>query len=521
MAADTDPAPPPLRPTEGSGAPFRDLPGRLREAAALRPDRVALLDGDATLTHAALARRMDRIAARLRADGLRPGDVVATLAELTADHVALYLGIAAAGGAVAPLPLSATPEALGRMAANARPRRILADGAGPPLPGAEPLAAFLAAAEATEPLPPVPLAPDMLLDVIYSSGTTGAPKGIEHDHLFRDRQVDRFRGYGLGPDAVALVSTPLYSNTTLAFLLPALGQAARVVLLRRFGEEAFLRAAERHRATHAMLVPVQIARLLAHPEFDRHDLGAFQAKLCTSAPLPAPLIREALQRWPGRMINIYGLTEGGLSAVLDAGAYPGKLHTVGRPVPGAEIRVIDPEGRALPPGETGEVVGRAPTVMRGYRDAPEATAAAIWVSPEGDSFLRSGDMGRLDADGFLELRDRLRDVIVSGGFNVFASDLEAALLAHPAVAEAAAFALPSPRWGETPAACVALRPGRTDDPAAILAQANGRLGRMQRISALAVVPALPRSAIGKVLRRELRDRWARGEIAPAAARADV
>ena len=504
---------PRLVPTAMPGEVFRDLPARIRDHAALRPEADALIDGAERLSWADLADRMDRIAGNLAAQGVGAGGVVASLAGVTADHVALFLGTVAAGAAIAPLPVSAHPDAVARMIANSGAALVLADERAPEVPGTSSLPAFLGEAMRAAPLPPRSMGPDDLFDIIYSSGTTGAPKGIEHDARFRDRQIARFHGLGFGPEAVTLISTPIYSNTTLVTLVPALGTGGAVVLQRRFDEADWLRLAEAERVTHTMLVPVQLQRLLAHEDFDRRDLSAFVAKLSTSAPLPAPLKREILARWPGRMIGIYGMTEGGVSAILDCGAHPGKLHTVGRPVAGAEVRVIDPAGRALPPGEVGEVVGRSPTVMLGYRGAPEATAAAIWVSPEGEPFLRTGDLGRLDADGFLELLDRQKDVIISGGFNVFASDLEAVLLEHPAVADAAVIGVPSERWGETPLGCIALKSDMKEH--GILDWANGRLGRTQRLSAIAVLPELPRNAIGKVLRRELRERWAEGRLEPA------
>ena len=247
---------------------------------------------------------------------------------------------------------------------------------------------------------------------------------------------------------------------------------------------------------------MQVRRILAHPDFRGTDLSAFRVKLSTSAPFPAPMLREALDRWPGRIVNSYGMTEGGVGCMLDAGAHPDKLHTVGRPVLGCDLRVLDPEGRALPRGEFGEIVGRSATMMRGYLGDPERTAAALWWSPEGDAFMRSGDMGRIDADGFLELMDRSRDMINSGGFNVFPADLEAVLAAHPDVAEVAVIAVPSAEWGETPLALVV--PRGAVEAEALRDWANARLGRTQRIAAVELRRALPRSDIGKVLKRELR-----------------
>ena len=498
-----------LRPAPVPDEVFVDLPARLRRAAADRPGDTALIDGARGLDAAALARLMDQCASRLITLGLRPGDVLATVAGTTADHVVLYLGALAAGAAVAPLPGSAHPDALARMLDNAAPRLTFADADAPALPGqVHPVDGLIGALADTAPAPPRAVAPEALFDVIYSSGTTGAPKGIEHDALFRDRQVRRMASYGLGPGTVTLISTPVCSNTTLAALWPSLGLGGAVVLMRRFDTEGWLALAQRHRVTHTMLVPVQYRRLLDDPGFDAADLSAFVCKLSTSAPLPAPLSAEILARWPGRMINIYGMTEGGVSAVLDCGARPDKLHSVGRAVTGAEIRVIDARGRPLPAGEVGEVVGRSTTVMRGYRGAPQATRDATWTDADGHDFVRTGDMGRLDAEGFLTLLDRRRDMIVSGGFNIFAADLEEVLHGHPDVAEAAVVAAPSARWGETPLAFVARRPGAATGADALRDWANERLGRTQRLSGVRLLQALPRNAIGKVLKRELRDRAA-------------
>jgi long-chain acyl-CoA synthetase len=495
-----------LIPAPYPGEAYLDLPARLRAVAAADPGAIVLVDGDTLIGAGEVSRTMDRVAAALAEDGVGPGDVVASLAGVSAAHLLLYLGTLAAGACMAPLPVSAHPDALARMIANCRPTQIYGDGA-IAWAGAADLDALMVRAETCAPAPPRAVPAEALFDIIYSSGTTGQPKGIEHDCRFRDRQMQRFLRFGLGPGSVTLISTPIYSNTTLATLLPALGGGSRVVLMRKFDEVGYLELAERHGATHSILVPVQIKRLIEHPEFDRFDLSAFQAKLSTSAPLPAPLVREVLARWPGKMINIYGMTEGGVSAVLDCGAHPDKLHTVGRAPENAEIRILGEDGRTLPVGEVGEIVGRSPTIMRGYRDAPEATAAATWTSPEGHVFIRTGDMGRLDADGFLTLMDRKKDMIVSGGFNIFASDLEAVLADHPDIREAAVIGVPSARWGETPVACVVLWPGRTVDARTLRDWANDHLGRTQRLTDLEIVPDLPRSAIGKVLKRQLQEDW--------------
>jgi acyl-CoA synthetase (AMP-forming)/AMP-acid ligase II len=353
----------------------------------------------------------------------------------------------------------------------------------------------------------VAIDPAWAFNIIYSSGTTGTPKGIVQPHAMRWAHIRRGAASGYGPTGVTLVATPLYSNTTLVSVIPSLAWGSAVVLMRKFDAGRYLELAQRHRATHTMLVPVQYKRLLAHPDFDRTDLSSFVAKFCTSAPFHADLKAEVLRRWPGGLIEYYGLTEGGGTVILQAHLHPDKLHTVGQPAEGHDIRLIDEAGREVARGESGEVVGRSPGMMTGYHRQPEKTAEAEWFDAEGRRYIRTGDIGRFDEDGFLILFDRRKDMIISGGFNVYPSDLEAVLRQHPEVADAAVFGVPSPEWGETPVGCVVLRDGTAADAEAIRRWVNERVGKTQRLAALRAVDELPRSAIGKVLKRELRERW--------------
>jgi acyl-CoA synthetase (AMP-forming)/AMP-acid ligase II len=227
-------------------------------------------------------------------------------------------------------------------------------------------------------------------------------------------------------------------------------------------------------------------------------------KYCTSAPFAAALKADVLARWPGGLVEIYGMTEGGCSFLLEAHKFPDKLHTVGRPAPGHEAKLIDEDLNELPPGEVGEIVGRSPAMMTGYNNRPDATNAMKWRDADGTLYYRHGDIGRFDEDGFLILMDRAKDMIISGGFNIYPSDLEAILAQDPHVIECAVIAAPSEEWGETPVAFVVIRP--EGDLDAILAAANAQLGKTQRISRIIETNELPRSPIGKILKRELRDR---------------
>ena len=203
-------------------------------------------------------------------------------------------------------------------------------------------------------------------------------------------------------------------------------------------------------------------------DFGRYDLSSYVLKLSTSAPFPAALKADVLRRWPGGLVEFYGMTEGGGATALVAHQFPHKLHTVGQPMPGHDIRLIDAHGREVASGEVGEVVGRSAAIMTGYHNLPEKTREAEWRDAEGRRFIRTGDIGRFDEDGFLILLDRSKDIIISGGFNIYPSDIEAELIRHEDVVEAAVVGVPSERWGETPVAFVALREGASIDGPALL-----------------------------------------------------
>ncbi|SFP57122.1 Acyl-CoA synthetase (AMP-forming)/AMP-acid ligase II [Variovorax sp. OK605] len=498
---------------------------QLIHAHALRePAHTALfLEGEG-LGYAALDAWMDRVAAALQRDGLRPGDVVAISATTSLAYAAVFLGSVRAGVVVAPLAPDATPEGLAAMVADSGARLFFLDHGVAQSMGdvaasvsarlvalddadhATALSAWLAPAGATPEA--VTLHPEAPFNIIYSSGTTGTPKGIVMPHAFRWAQVKLFTSLGYGPDAVTLVSIPLYSNMTLSSFLPALSLGAKVVLMRKFDAGGYLALAQAHRVTHSMMVPVQFQRIMARPDFGAYDLSSFRMKSCGSAPFPAALKADVLARWPGGLTEYYGMTEGGGVCALPAHDRPDKLHTVGQPAPGHDMRVIDEEGRELPRGEIGEIVGRSGTMMVGYHNLPAKTAEAEWFDGEGRRFIRSGDTGRFDEDGYLVLLDRKKDMIISGGFNVYPVDLEAVLRGHPDVAEAAVFGIASAQWGESPMACVVLREQAAVTASALMAWANERLGKAQRLADLRVVDSLPRSDIGKVLKRQLRDTYA-------------
>jgi acyl-CoA synthetase (AMP-forming)/AMP-acid ligase II len=499
-------------------SPFISLTDLIHMTAVERGDHPALVCDGETVTYAALDAMIERFAASLQRDGVVPEDVVAICAAGSIRYAVAFLGTLRAGAAVAPLSPASHPDALAGMIDNsgasvvfvdAPARELLASAKTSPqvrtiaIDAADGYDAWLAPAGTVA--QPVEIRPEWAFNIIYSSGTTGMPKGIVQSQAMRYAYTQRGLDRGYGPEAVTLISTPLYSNTTLVSFFPTLALGGTVLLMPKFDAAKYLDLAQRHRATHSMLVPVQYQRLLAHPDFDRCDLSSFIGKFCTSAPFAAALKAEVVRRWPGKLTEYYGMTEGGASCELRADEFPNKLHTVGRPLAGHEMRLIDPDGNELAPGGIGEVVGRSPAMMTGYYKQPDKTAEAEWYDKDGLRFIRTGDVGRFDEDGFLVLMDRKKDMIISGGFNIYPSDLEQVLVEHPDVAEAAVVGVPSEQWGETPVAFVTLKAGAAVSAQTLTAWANERLGKMQRLAEVAVVETLPRSAIGKVLKRELRD----------------
>ena len=499
---------------------FGTLPELIRAHARERGERAALVLDDRRLTYAELDALMDRIAAALQRDGAPAHQAVSIISGTSLEYAAVFLGALRAGDVPAPIAPSSTGDQMVAMVADAESNPLFLEAAAAATLGdravhgrrialdasdaGEPFEAWLAPAGATP--KPVEIGPDDPFNIIYSSGTTGVPKGIVQPYRMRWNQIFRFQGE-VGVQ-VTLCSTPLYSNTTLVSFLPTLARGGTVVLMKKFDARRFLELSQQHRVTHAMLVPVQYSRLMAVPDFDRFDLTSFELKTCTSAPFPAALKADVVKRWPGQLIEYYGMTEGGGGCMLDATAFPHKLHTVGKPSPGVDLRLIDDDGNEVGPGEVGEVVGRSASMMLGYKNRAAATAEATWRDREGNAFIRHGDVGRFDEDGFLILMDRKKDMLISGGFNVFPSDLEAVLAQHPDVADCTVVGVPSEQWGETPVGFYVPRPGATADADAILGWTNAQLGKTQRLSALHIVDELPRSAIGKVLKRELRDRLA-------------
>ncbi|MEL7445259.1 MAG: class I adenylate-forming enzyme family protein [Pseudomonadota bacterium] len=496
--------------------PYGSFCDTLREWAIAQPDAIALIDDSGDVAWAELIGMIERLAARLIETGLQPGQSVAILGTSSANYALVFLAAVRAGGVAAPLTTSASPDQLKGMVADSGAQHLFIDAA-----KANELGTDFCADMIRIPLeeittwmaPPGSRAPDITPDpkapfnIIYSSGTTGTPKGIVHSHAMRWRQfAPTAASYlGTGLEVRSLASTPLYSNTTMVAFLSCLLAGGTLRIMGKFDCANWLALAQDQRITTTMLVPVQYQRLMDFEGFDDFDLSSLAIKYCTSAPFSAELKAEVLRRMPGALIEIYSMTEGGVVCLLYAHEFPDKLHTVGRPAPGSELRVVDDDDKEVPPGTPGNLIGRSQTMMSGYNNQPGKTQEGYWTDPQtGEIWQRMGDIGRVDGDGFVELVGRAKDMIISGGFNIFPTDLEAELEKEADVAEAAVVGIASERWGETPVGFVVLKQdARASDD--ICGAVNARLGKTQRLSALHAIEEMPRSHIGKLLKSDLRD----------------
>lgn len=343
--------------------------------------------------------------------------------------------------------------------------------------------------------------------VVYTSGTTGNPKGVMRPpsaperaaaYLMLLRDVCK-----LGSAPVHLVTGPLYHSAPGFFARGALALGGRVVVPRRFDPEAVLATIERYRVTHLHLVPTMMHRLLALPESvrERHDLSSLVAVQHAAAPCP-PETKQRMIEWWGPVIDeYYGSTEAGICTYVTAAEALERPGTVGRAIPGATLAILDTDGAALGPGEIGEIaVATDATRAFDYHNASEKRRAAA----RGELFA-TGDVGYLDADGYLFLVDRRVDMVVSGGVNIYPAEIEAALVLHPAVHDAAVFGVPDEEWGERLHAVVQLEPGASTEAADLAGFLEQRLARFKVPRSFEVVDALPREPSGKIYKRKLRD----------------
>jgi len=501
---------------------MRTLGTLLRHHARNRPDRLAVVFEDTRLTFGQFAARVNRVSNMLLQLGLQKGDKVATLLPNCLEQLDVYWAAAQTGVVVVPLSPMLRRAGLSRLLDDsdavltitdrsfsshldevratltklAPDRYLVTDG---PAEGYRDYQHLLNAASPADP-PPIELHGDDDYNIIYSSGTTGLPKGIVHTHGIR---LGYASGYAdtlhFSADSIAAHAGSLVFNGAFLTLMPAMYVGVPFIVQREFDPVGLIDLIQTERITHMWLVPSQIIALLAAPNFAANKLASIDMLGSVGAPLLMEHKRAIANAIPGRFYELYGLTEG-FTTVLDGRDFKQKPESVGRPTPSSKMRIERPDGHQCDPHEIGEIVGRGPLTMPGYYKRPDLTAEVLR-----DGWLHTGDLGYVDEDGFLYLVDREKDLIISGGVNVYPRDIEEIIAKHSAVREVAVFGVPDKKWGETPLAMVILREPETVSEAELCAWTNHRVeARYQKLSAVIFCDDFPRNVAGKTLKRVMR-----------------
>jgi acyl-CoA synthetase (AMP-forming)/AMP-acid ligase II len=339
------------------------------------------------------------------------------------------------------------------------------------------------------------------VNIIYSSGTTGLPKGIVHSHYIRGIYCSTFASsWRMKPESICLHTGSVIFNGAFMLMMPAMYLGSTFVFGRHLDGSQLVEIVENEKITHITTVPAQFIAMLNAPNFSPEALSSIEAICCMGAPLHKKHKEMWNRQLPGTFYEAYGLTEG-FFTVLDKCDYERKSESVGCPTPFCDIKIVDDQGKELPAGEVGEIIGRDPIAMAGYYKQPELTAKTII-----NRWIYSGDLGFTDDEGFLYLVDRKKDMIISGGINVYPRDIEEVLIQHPSVREVAVYGVPSEKWGETPVAAVILHQEAATSPGELLEWVNERVAaRFQKVNKVVIIDEFPRTATGKVLKRTLRD----------------
>jgi acyl-CoA synthetase (AMP-forming)/AMP-acid ligase II len=496
--------------------------------ARQRGEHTAVVFEDVRFTFREFNARVNRLANALASLGVNKGGKVATVLANSLELLQTYWAVAKIGAVVVPLSPMLRPKALAALINDSDAETIIighdleaaVTELYEELPQVSPERVILAntthsgdfqsyraltGAACEDDPPDCQISDDDLYNIIYSSGTTGTPKGIMHTHYIRGVYCMLFSSsWRMTPESIVLHSGSIVFNGAFLTLMPAMYLGATYILQKAFDPRTFVETVERERVTHTMMVPSQIVTLLNSPYFSPPALQSLQMIGAVGAPLHMEHKEKLSRALPGRFYELYGLTEGFMT-VLDKNQSVVKPASVGAPQPFFEMRIVNDALQDLPPGEVGEILGRGPALMPGYYKRPDLTAATIV-----DGWLHTGDMGYTDADGFLYLVDRKKDMIISGGINVFPKDIEEVIVQHPAVREAAVFGIPSEKWGETPLAAVILQESATISAEELCAWINERVdAKNQRVHAVEIMADFPRSAAGKTLKRLMREpHWA-------------
>jgi fatty-acyl-CoA synthase len=485
-----------------------------------RPDAIALREGDRVTRWADLEERTARIVGGLLAAGLKKGDRIAWIGKNSDLYFTLFYAAARVGIVMVPIGWRLAPPEWAYIVNDTRARILFL---GPGLEGAaDALAGKLDHVErvltagATEGW--IGASPRGLFDPagvddgvlqLYTSGTTGNPKGavLTNRNLFglrRPLQESGLPYQQYDDDEAILVAMPCahIGGTGLGILAVAAGLPA--VILPEFTPDGVFDAVEKGGVTRFFIVPAALHMLLVHPRCASVDYSRLKYIIYGAAPIPLELLRQAIAMFGAQFMQVYGMTEttGTIILLPPEDHDPNgnvRMRSAGKPLPGVEVKVVDARGASLPTGEVGEIWTRSTNNMEGYWNLPDATAKTVE-----DGWIKTGDAGYLDDDGYVYIHDRVKDMIISGGENVYPAEVESAIFGHPDVLEVAVIGIPDPKWGEAVKAVCVPKPGATIDPDSIIGWARERVAAFKAPKSVDVIAALPRNATGKILRKDLR-----------------
>jgi long-chain acyl-CoA synthetase len=492
--------------------------------ARYRPEHLAVVFEDQRLTWLEFNQQINRLANALLNLGIQKGDKVATILPNCLELMEVYWAVAKIGAVVVPASTLLLEQAMKTLLQNsdsvllithsqfvdkidaikselpaiAEDRYILTDGS--KHRGYLDYHALKSASDDREP-EEIVVNPDDVFNIMYSSGTTGLPKGIVHTHYIRCMYANSFAAaFRMTPESVTMHAGAIVFNGAFVDLMPTIFVGGTYVLLKEFEPVNYIETIEKEKVTHIMVVPAQVVAILNAPNFSYDALKSLEMILALGAPLHKEHKEALNKRLPGRFYELYGLTEGFVT-ILDKFDYERKPESVGTPPPFFKMKILDESGREVSAGEVGEICGNGPILMPGYYKRPDLTAETIK-----NGFLHSGDVGYVDDDGFLYLVDRKKDMIISGGVNVYPRDIEEIVVQHPDVREVAVFGIPHAKWGETPVAAVTLLKFGSITAEALKDWINERVAaKFQRVSEVVVMEDFPRNVAGKILKRVMRE----------------
>lgn len=491
--------------------------------AEMTPDRVAMTFETRHTSYRLLRDAAEALAISLMEKGVAPGDRIGYLGKNSDRYFALLFAVARMRTVLVPMGWRLSPSELSFIVDDAEIGFLFSDaeyaGQVEALAQGRDIATFVldeasdcraSHSDVSPTLEGFAPAPDDVVFQVYTSGTTGHPKGAMLSH--RNLLALRAYGYRAGlswfptPDSTAGVVLPVAHIAGTANAVFSFYAGGRVVIAREFDPGEVIALIEREGISHMLLAPSAMQMLLDHPSADSADLSALSYVTYGAAPIPEALLRRAIERIGCGFVQMYGMTEAAGGVVVlrpedHVCGIPERLRSAGKAMPGAQIAIIDGDWNILPPRSTGEIVVRSPSIMQGYWKRPDATAEVF--GPDG--WMRTGDIGSIDDDGYLFVLDRAKDVIISGGENIYPAEVENAIFGHPDVVDVAVIGAPSAKWGEEVVAVIVPRAGTTPDVAALSIWLHGKLARFKCPKQVTLVSGLPRNAGNKILRRLLRE----------------